>query len=178
MDAPVTGSKPKATNGTLTIMAGGEAEDFERAAALFEAMGQLLVHVGPQGHGQTVKLLNNTLAAINAAAVGEAITIAGKAGVDLDKLVEVVGSGSGASFMLELKAGPMREHDYEALFKLDHMLKDVRHCLAEAEWQGATFRLGAEAERLYSEAAEGGHGEDDFAAVVEVDEAAAGISTG
>ena len=176
LDAPVTGSKPKAEDGTLTIMAGGEAEDFARARPLFEAMGNLVVHVGPQGHGQTVKLLNNTLAAVNAAAVAEALTIARAAGVDLDALEQVVRSGSGASFMLELKAGPMRAHDFEPLFKLAHMLKDVRHCLAEAEARGAGFRLGQAAERLYAAAGEAGHGERDFAAVVEVAERAAGLT--
>src|SRR5687767_12359357 len=63
LDAPVTGSRPKAEDGTLTIMAGGEAEDFGRARPLFEAMGALVLHVGPRGHGQMIKLINNTLAA-------------------------------------------------------------------------------------------------------------------
>ena len=176
LDAPVTGSKPKAEDGTLTIMAGGEAGPYARALPLFEAMGALVVHVGPQGHGQMVKLINNTLAAINAAAVGEALTLARAAEVDLDALVQVVSAGSGASFMLELKEGPMRSHDFDPLFKLAHMLKDVRHCLAEAEALGVPLRLAAEAERMYSEADEGGRGEADFAAVVEVAEAGAGLA--
>ena len=65
LDAPVTGSKPKAEDGTLTIMVGGEAGDYERALPLFEAMGKLVLHVGPQGHGSMVKLINNTTAAVN-----------------------------------------------------------------------------------------------------------------
>ncbi len=73
LDAPVTGSKPKAEDGTLTIMVGGEAADFERARPLFEAMGKLVLHVGPQGHGSMVKLINNTTAAVNTAAVAEGI---------------------------------------------------------------------------------------------------------
>src|SRR5206468_6692704 len=82
LDAPVSGSRPKAEDGTLTIMAGGEAADFERARPVLDAMGELVVHVGPQGHGSVVKLINNTLAAINAAALAEALTLARKESVD------------------------------------------------------------------------------------------------
>jgi 3-hydroxyisobutyrate dehydrogenase-like beta-hydroxyacid dehydrogenase len=74
--------------------------------------------------------------------------------------------------MLELKAGPMLEHDFEPLFKLEHMLKDIRHCLSEARALGVEMRLGDLAERLYSAAADAGHGGEDFAAVVTVAEAA------
>jgi 3-hydroxyisobutyrate dehydrogenase-like beta-hydroxyacid dehydrogenase len=167
LDAPVTGSKPKAADGTLTIMAGGDAADFERARPVFEAMGKLVLHVGPQGHGSMVKLINNTIAAVNTAAVAEGFSLARRAGVDLDKLVEVVAAGSGASAMLDLKAQPMIEHDYEPLFKLGHMLKDVRHCIAEAEALGLDMRVASAAESLYAEADDAGHYDDDFAAVAE-----------
>ncbi len=166
LDAPVTGSSPKAEDGTLTIMVGGAAEDHERALPLFEAMGELVVHVGPHGHGSMAKLINNTAAATNAAAVAEALALARRTGLDTDALRRVMSAGSGASAMLELKAGPMLEGDFEPLFKLSHMLKDVRHCLAEAEAAGAPLRLAAEVERLYAEAEALGHGEDDFAAVI------------
>jgi 3-hydroxyisobutyrate dehydrogenase-like beta-hydroxyacid dehydrogenase len=166
LDAPVTGSRPKAEDGTLTIMAGGEGDDFEQARPLFEAMGELVVHVGPQGHGSMIKLINNTLSAVNAAALGEGLTLARRAGLDTDKLRQVVGAGSGASTMLELKAEPMLAGRFEPLFKLQHMLKDVRHCLAEARILGLELPLAGRAEELYARAADAGHGEDDFAAVV------------
>ena len=166
LDAPVTGSRPKAEDATLTIMVGGEAADLERARPLFEAMGQLVVHAGPHGHGSMVKLINNTLAAVNAAALAEGITLARAAGVDLDALAEVVGSGSGSSAMLELKAGPMREGDFEPLFKLEHMLKDVRHCLAEARDLGLDLTVAGAAESLYAAADAEGLGGQDFAAVI------------
>ena len=166
LDAPVTGSRPKAEDGTLTIMVGGEKEAVDRATPLFEAMGQLVVHVGPQGHGEMAKLINNTLAAINAAALGEGLVLARAAGIDTDRLREVVAAGAGASAMLELKADPMLDSDFEPLFKLEHMLKDVRHCLSEARALGLDLPLARAAEALYAAAAETGHGEDDFAAVV------------
>jgi 3-hydroxyisobutyrate dehydrogenase len=165
LDAPVSGSSPKAEDGTLTIMVGGERADFERARPLFEAMGQVLVHVGPHGHGEMAKVVNNTVAAINAAAVGEALALGRAAGLDLEPLRRVVAAGSGASAMLDLKAEPMAERDYRPLFKLEHMLKDVRHTLEEARSLGMELELGALAERLYAEAAQSGHAEQDFAAV-------------
>ena len=170
LDAPVTGSRPKAEDGTLTIMVGGSEEDFRRARHLFEAMGKLIVHVGPHGHGEMAKVINNTVAAINAAALGEALTMARAADLDLDALREVIGAGSGASAMLDLKAEPMIEHDFEPLFKLEHMLKDIRHCLNEARALGVELQLAEMAEKLYAEAAEQGLGQQDFAAVVTVAE--------
>jgi 3-hydroxyisobutyrate dehydrogenase-like beta-hydroxyacid dehydrogenase len=167
LDAPVTGSRPKAEDGTLTIMVGGAAEDHERALPLFEAMGELIVHAGPQGHGSMAKLINNTVAATNAAAVAEALVLARRTGLDTDALLRIVSAGSGASAMLDLKARPMLDGDFEPLFKLAHMLKDVRHCLAEAQAAGTRLRLAEVVERLYSEAEALGRGEDDFAAVFE-----------
>jgi 3-hydroxyisobutyrate dehydrogenase-like beta-hydroxyacid dehydrogenase len=167
LDAPVTGSRPKAEDATLTIMAGGPADAFERARPLLEAMGELVVHVGPQGHGSMIKLINNTVAAVNAAALGEALVVARAAGLDLEALLRVMAAGSGASAMLELKARPMIERGFEPLFRLEHMLKDVRHCLAEAQALGVDLRMAREAMRLYAEADSAGHGEEDFAAVVE-----------
>ena len=172
LDAPVTGSRPKAEDGTLTIMVGGEPQDFERARPLFAAMGELVLHVGPHGHGEMTKLINNTLAAINAAALAEGLVLARAAGLDTGSALEVVRAGSGASLMLELKARPMLDGDFEPLFKLEHMLKDVRHCLDEARALGVRLELAEAAERLYSEAGAQGYGGSDFAAVVRAAEAA------
>jgi 3-hydroxyisobutyrate dehydrogenase-like beta-hydroxyacid dehydrogenase len=168
LDAPVTGSSPKAEDATLTIMVGGEEPDFARAKPLFEAMGELVVHVGPLGHGQMVKVINNAVAAVNTAVVGEALLVAKRAGVDLDALVQVMRAGSGGSAMLELKAGPMRDHDYATLFKLEHMLKDVRLCLEEAKAAGAGMAFAQLVEEILGEAEGRGLGERDFAALIEV----------
>jgi 3-hydroxyisobutyrate dehydrogenase-like beta-hydroxyacid dehydrogenase len=166
VEAPVSGSKPKAEDGTLTIFAGGEPADFERALPLFEAMGERIVHVGPLGHGQMAKLLTNTMGAVNAAVLAEAVRTAKEAGLDPDAFLEVAAGSAGASGMLNLKGRPMFEERFEpALFKLEHMLKDVRHTLDEARALGVELRLGALAETLYARAADAGHGEQDFAAV-------------
>lgn len=174
LDAPVTGSAPRAEAGTLTIMAGGAAEDFERALPLFEVMGELVLHVGELGQGETLKLINNAVAAANATALGEALLLARTSGIDLDDLVRVMAAGSGGSAMLDLKASAMIEHDFEPLFKLDHMLKDVRLCLEEAQSAGVPFEAASHARAVLSAASGRGLGERDFAALIEALEGFAG----
>ena len=175
VDAPVTGSAPRAEDGTLTIMVGGDPGDVERARPLLEAMGKLVVHVGELGQGEMAKLINNAVAAVNCTVVAEALLVAKRTGVDLDALVEVMSAGSGGSTILSLKSGPMRAHDYSTLFKLEHMLKDVRLCLEEGQAAGVPFTFAGHARELYSAAMGRGHADDDFAAVLEVLEGQAGL---
>jgi 3-hydroxyisobutyrate dehydrogenase-like beta-hydroxyacid dehydrogenase len=175
VDAPVTGSSPKAQDGTLTFMVGASDEEFARINPALEAMGELIVHCGPRGQGQMVKLINNAVAASNAAVLGQALIVGSKAGVDLDAMVKVMGSGAGGSTMLDLKAGPMRNHDYTTLFKLEHMLKDVRLCLEEGQRLGVPFPTAAFTRELLSAGMGMGHANDDFAALIEPLEGAAGV---
>jgi 3-hydroxyisobutyrate dehydrogenase len=166
VEAPVSGSKPKAEDGTLTIMAGASPEDFARAKPIFDIVGERIVHVGPVGHGQLAKLLTNTMGAVNAAALAECVHVAKSAGLDENAFLEVASGSAGASAMVNLKGGPMFEERFEPpLFKLEHMLKDLRHCIDEARALGIELRLGALAETLYTKADESGLGEKDFAAV-------------
>jgi 3-hydroxyisobutyrate dehydrogenase len=174
MDAPVTGSAPKAEDGTLTIMAGGEPSDFVRAQPLFEAMGELVLHVGKLGDGQMIKLVNNAVAAINTAVAAEALLAAKRAGVDLDATTSVLKAGSGGSAMLDLKAPAMRAHDYTTLFKLEHMLKDLRLCLQETEAVGYGFEFAALVEGILAAGDARGLGERDFVALLDVLEERAG----
>jgi len=166
LEAPVSGSRPKAEDGTLTIMAGGAPEDFERARPLLEAMGERIVLVGPRGHGQLAKILTNTMGAVHAAALAESVIAVRRAGLDPGAFLEVAAGSAGNSTVLALKGRPMFDEDFAPLFKLEHMLKDVRHCLAEAEALGVELRLGTLVEGFYGRAAEAGHGEEDFAAVI------------
>jgi 3-hydroxyisobutyrate dehydrogenase-like beta-hydroxyacid dehydrogenase len=174
LDAPVTGSSPRAEEGSLTIMAGGPEDQFARAQPLLSAMGRLILHVGVLGQGQMLKLINNALAAANAAAVAEALLLASATGIDLDAFQQIVASGSGASTQLQMKAEPMRTHDYTTLFKTAHMLKDVRLCLEEAQAAGVPFPAASHARDLLSATMARGHGEDDYAALIEAAEGLAG----
>jgi len=174
LDAPVTGSSPRAEDGSLTIMAGGPEDQFARAQPLLSAMGRVILHVGVLGQGQMLKLINNALAAANAAAVAEALLLASATGIDLDAFQQIVSSGSGASTQLQMKAEPMRTHDYTTLFKTAHMLKDVRLCLEEAQAAGVPFPAASHARDLLSATMGRGHGEDDYAALIEAAEGLAG----
>jgi 3-hydroxyisobutyrate dehydrogenase-like beta-hydroxyacid dehydrogenase len=176
VDAPVTGSSPKARAGTLTIMVGGDYAAVERARPLFEVMGEKIVHCGEAGQGQAVKVISNTITAINAATLAQGITLARQAGVDLDALLESMEGGSADSTMRSLKGRPMVQHDFTPLFKLAHMLKDVQLCLAEARAAGSAFPFAGLAQELYGAGVGRGLGDQDFAAVIRVVEGLNGLS--
>ena len=175
VDAPVSGSSPKAQDGSLTIMAGGAKQDVARAEPLLRIMGELVVHVGELGQGEMVKLINNAVSAVNATVLGEALLLAQAGGVDLDALAVVVGASSGASAQLALKADPMRRHDYSTLFKLEHMLKDVDLCLQAGRDAGVPFPSAEHAREMLAAALARGHADDDYSAVIEALEDLAGI---
>jgi 3-hydroxyisobutyrate dehydrogenase-like beta-hydroxyacid dehydrogenase len=174
IDAPVTGSSPRAEEGSLTIMVGGPRESFERVQPLLERMGRLIAYVGELGQGQMLKLINNSLGAANAAAVAEALVLARATGVDLDALVEVTSAGSGASAQLTMKSRPMREHEFATMFKTAHMLKDVRLCLEEAQKAGVPFPSAGHARDVLAATMGRGHADDDYAAMIEAVEGFAG----
>jgi 3-hydroxyisobutyrate dehydrogenase-like beta-hydroxyacid dehydrogenase len=178
IDAPVTGSSPRAEDGTLTIMVGADDADFREATPAFDAMGKVIVRCGPVGQGQVVKVINNAISAVNATTLGQALLVAQAAGADLDAFVQVAATGSSNSTMLQLKAGPMRAHDYTPLFKLDQMLKDVRLALGQATDAGTSFPLASQAEAVLADASEHGFGDVDFAALIEPLEREAGVRLG
>jgi 3-hydroxyisobutyrate dehydrogenase len=175
VDAPVSGSTPKASDGTLTIMAGGSPEDLERARPYFDAMGETILHIGPLGHGQTVKVISNAVGAANAATLAQALVVGKAMDVDLEALVDVLGASASASTMVALKARPMLAHDYTPLFRLEHMLKDVGICLDESAAAGAPFPSVALARELYHAAMHRGLADEDFASVLEAVEGLAGV---
>ena len=168
VDAPVTGSSPKAEAGTLTIMVGGAKEDVERARPLFEVMGEKIVHAGDAGQGQAVKVLSQGVTAVNCATLAQAITVGRRIGLDLDALLQVMTGGSSDSTMRELKGQAMVDHEIPVLFKLEHMLKDVVLCLEESRGAGASFPFAGLAQELYSAGVGRGLGQQDFGAVLDV----------
>jgi 3-hydroxyisobutyrate dehydrogenase-like beta-hydroxyacid dehydrogenase len=175
LDAPVTGSSPKAEDGTLTFMVGATEQEFEIVRPALEAMGSLIVRSGGRGQGQMVKLLNNAIAVSNAATLAQALVVARRAGADMDALVEVIASGAAGSTMVDLKSRPMLEHDFTTLFKLEHMLKDVTLCLHEGQRLQVPFPNAAAAHELLLAGMARGRAADDFAAILEPIEDQAGI---
>jgi 3-hydroxyisobutyrate dehydrogenase-like beta-hydroxyacid dehydrogenase len=174
IDAPVTGSTPGALAGTLTYMVGAGEAELERAGPLLQAMGEVVIHCGGVGEGQAVKVITNSVAAANATALGQALLLGSEVGVDREALAAAIRASASASRMADLKAAPMLAHDYTPLFRLDHMLKDVKLCLEEADRVGGSFAFADQAAEVLTQAAVMGHGDDDFAALIEALEQRAG----
>jgi 3-hydroxyisobutyrate dehydrogenase len=133
LDAPVSGGDVGARQGTLSIMVGGSAEVFERCLPILQILGKRITHMGPIGMGQTTKLCNQVVCALNIQAVCEGLALGSKAGIDLEKLLEVVTAGAAGSWMLSNLGPKMLKEDYEPGFKIGHQLKDLRLALSFAE---------------------------------------------
>ena len=136
LDAPISGGSEGAANGTLSIMVGGEAKDFERAMPVFEAMGKTITHVGEIGAGQTVKLVNQILVVGHALAMSEALLFAQAGGVDLRKAIQAVEAGAAGSWMLSYRGPQIVERDWRPGFTIDLQQKDVRLILDAADKLG------------------------------------------
>lgn len=136
LDAPVSGGSEGAALGTLSIMVGGEAKDFERAMSVFQAIGKKIIHVGPIGAGQTVKLVNQIVVVGNTLAMCEGLLFAQAGGVDLAKAVEVVGAGAAGSWMWNNRGPQILRRDWRPGFTIDLQQKDIRLVLEAADQLG------------------------------------------
>lgn len=136
LDAPVSGGSEGAAKGTLSIMVGGEAADFERAQPVFQAIGKKITHVGPIGAGQTVKLVNQILVVGNCLAMCEALLFAQAGGVDLAKTLEAVSAGAAGSWMLSNRGPQILQRDWRPGFTIDLQQKDIRLVLDAADELG------------------------------------------
>ena len=136
LDAPISGGSEGAANGTLSIMIGGEAAQVERAMPYFRAMGTTITHVGAQGAGQTVKLVNQILVVINMLAVSEALLFAQAGGLDLEKTLEAVAGGAAGSWMLSNRGSQAIVRDWRPGFTIDLQQKDLRLVLEAADQLG------------------------------------------
>lgn len=132
LDAPVSGGQPGAEAGTLSIMVGGEKEIFEECLPILRAMGKKVVHVGQVGFGQTVKLCNQVICVLNILGVCEGIMLASRAGVNLEKMLEAVGAGSAASWMLSNLGPKVTSRDFEPGFTVRLQQKDLHLALETA----------------------------------------------
>ena len=126
LDAPISGGSEGAKRGTLSIMIGGDAEQVTRAMPYFKAMGKTITHVGGQGAGQTVKLVNQILVVGNALAMCEALLFAEAGGLDLQKTLAAVSKGAAGSWMLSNRGPQIVERDWRPGFTIDLQQKDLR----------------------------------------------------
>jgi 2-hydroxy-3-oxopropionate reductase len=126
LDAPVSGGDVGAREGTLSIMVGGEEEVYEECLPIFQAMGRTITHVGRNGMGQTVKLVNQILVGMNMLGVAEALMFAKKSGVDLEKCLAAVSGGAAGSWQLTNNGAKLLKGDLEPGFKVKDYIKDLR----------------------------------------------------
>lgn len=136
LDAPVSGGSEGAAKGTLSIMVGGAAEDFERAMPVFQAMGKTITHVGGTGAGQTVKLVNQVLVVGNCLAMCEALLLAQAGGVDLKKTYDAISQGAAGSWMFTNRAPQIINRDWRPGFMVSLQQKDLRLVLDAADQLG------------------------------------------
>lgn len=133
LDAPVSGGEPKAIDGTLAIMAGGKQEVFDKVMPLFEVMGSSAVLAGPVGAGNVTKLANQIMVAVNIAAMGEALVLATKAGLDPEVVFNAVKGGLAGSSVLNAKAPMLISRNFKPGFRIRLHQKDLRNALLAAE---------------------------------------------
>lgn len=180
LDAPVSGGPSGAAAGTLAIMVSGDQAAFKQYETLLRTIGSRATYVGPEvGQGQSLKLINNLLAASSLASTCEALVIGTKAGLSLDTMLEVLNASSGRSFATE-KIIPMtvpgRTFDFG--FRTELMYKDIRLCLEEAENMQVPAFLGNSVKQIWAYAIARGAGHKDFSAILNVFEEWSDIQVG
>jgi 2-hydroxy-3-oxopropionate reductase len=167
IDAPVSGGEVGAKAGTLTIMCGGDAAVFERVKPLLECMGKNITLVGGNGDGQTTKVANQIIVALNIAAVSEALVFASKAGADPAKVREALMGGFAASRILEVHGERMIKRTFNPGFRIKLHQKDLGLALQGARELGVALPQTANAAQLMQACAAHGLGELDHSALVQ-----------
>ncbi len=149
LDAPVTGGDVGAQQGTLMIMVGGEKTAFEKALPVLRAMGKGIHHVGSSGAGQSLKLCNQILSAVNMMALSEALLLAGRAGIDLEQFIEVLGGGAGGSWQLTNLGPKIVRRELGPAFMIRLMQKDLSLAQELGRRLNVPLASAALAEQLY-----------------------------
>ena len=176
IDAPVSGGSEGAQKGTLSIMVGGPAAAVEKARPVLEAMGSTVTHVGPIGAGQTTKAINQVIVAGTYWSVAEGIALGLKAGLDMDKVVQAVGSGAAASWCLTNRADNMIGNQYPLGFRVRLHQKDLAIALQTARELNLPLPMAVYVEQMENGLIANGHGDDDISAIARIVRQMGGIS--
>jgi len=166
LDAPVSGGDVGARDGTLSIMVGGPEAAFERARPLFDVLGKTVVRLGEAGAGQTAKACNQMLVAITIEAVSEALVLASKAGVDPDRLIEVLSGGLAGNRVMEVRRRNFLEHDFTPGFRLELHHKDLGIALRTARELGVYVPTTALVDQMLAALKAAGDGGLDHSALL------------
>lgn len=175
LDAPVSGGVMGAEAGTLTIMVGGDQEDFQSAYPIFECMGKKIIYAGQAGNGQAAKICNNMILGISMIAISEAFTLAEKLGLSSETLFNISSNASGQCWAMTqycpvpgLVPSSPANRDYEPGFTAQMMLKDLRLSQEAASRVHAQTPLGQEATALYAQYVSQGQGLKDFSGIIQM----------
>lgn len=175
LDAPVSGGEKGAIEGTLTIMVGGDPEALERARPVLGAMGKRITHFGPAGNGQSAKLCNQIMTAVNLLSVCEALTFGAKAGLDLATLHQALTGGAANSWALDILGKKMIERDFKPAFMVRLQQKDLRLVLEAADANHTALPAASLAHQLLAAVEAEGRGDDGTQSLLRVLERMSGI---
>jgi 2-hydroxy-3-oxopropionate reductase len=167
LDAPVSGGEPKAIEGTLSVMVGGDKEVFDQVVGILDAVAASVVYVGTIGAGNTAKLANQVVVALNIAAVSEALVLAQKAGVDPGAVVHAIRGGLAGSAVLEAKAPMMLAHEFKPGFRINLHIKDLVNALDTSHEVSAPLPLTAAVLEMFTALKADGHEGDDHSGLVQ-----------
>lgn len=175
LDAPVSGGEPKAIDGTLAIMVGGKPHVFEKVEPILKNMGSTVTYTGPIGAGNVTKLANQIMVACNIAAMGEALALATKAGLDPEVVFNAVKSGLAGSAVLNVKAPMVCSRNFKPGFRIRLHQKDLRNALLAAESLRVSLPLTATVQTMLVSLINNGKGDLDHSAIVQFTEQASGV---
>jgi 2-hydroxy-3-oxopropionate reductase len=165
LDAPVSGGEPKAIDGTLAIMVGGKPEVFAKAEPILKCLGSSVTLTGPVGAGNTTKLANQIMVACNIAAMGEALTLATRCGLNPEVVVNAVKGGLAGSAVLNAKGPMLIARNFKPGFKINLHEKDLRNALQTAEANHVYLPLTAQVQQMLCSLIANGKGDLDHAAI-------------
>ena len=174
LDAPVSGGDKGAIAGTLSVMVGGSEAAFARARPILEVMGATIVHCGPAGAGQVVKVCNQVVVAVVIEAVSEALVLGAKAGVDPSRIADVLQGGLASTKVLEMRRDNFLTGSFDPGFRIRLHLKDLKNALELAREAGVALPAAAQVEQLMRAADANGRGDYDHSGLVTVLEDLAG----
>jgi 3-hydroxyisobutyrate dehydrogenase len=158
IDAPVSGGQAGAENGQLTVMCGGESASFERARPVIDAFARAVTLMGPVGAGQLTKMVNQICVAGLLQGLAEGMNFGQRAGLDMAKVLDVIGKGAARSWQMDNRGITMCEGKFDFGFAVDWMRKDLGICLAESKNNGARLPVTALIDQFYAQVqARGGH---------------------
>ncbi len=176
MDAPVSGGEPKAIDGTLSIMCGGSAELFEKYKEMLNVMGASVVHCGEvNGAGDTVKLANQMIVAVNIAACAEAYELAVMAGVEPEKVFDAIKGGLAGSTVMNAKVPMMMDGNFKPGFRIDLHIKDLNNALDTGHGLGTPMILTSSVQEMLQWLHNNGSGSDDHSAILKYYERITGV---